>query len=188
MLLDLVAFHPALAWFSTYNEVFPAVPWVSVLSRLHDLAPFDGAICRRARWFPRPTESYRMLDRCTGSRFTLRRNLEPRDALPEVQMRFRETVARQLWLQGKSRFVCKYTGLPRIRFVRKLIPDAGWGTQYGGLLVFWLVAIVVGFRATPAEPVEVSPRSWWVSQSVGWSLSASVFLVTWFYLSQGVRW
>jgi hypothetical protein len=61
---------------------------------------------------------------CTDSRFTLRRNLTAEDATEDVRKRFRARVVQQLALQGKRRFVCKYTGVPRIGFVRAVFPDA----------------------------------------------------------------
>jgi hypothetical protein len=124
LLFNLLAFHSALGWFSTYNERFPRFQWLSVLNRVHDLSLLDPWTRRGVRWFPRPTESYRMLDRCTQSKFTLRRDLTEEDAHEELQRTFRAIVARQLVLQGKPRFLTKYTGLPRIDFVRAVFPDA----------------------------------------------------------------
>jgi hypothetical protein len=123
LLLDLLAFHSDLAWFSNYDERFPALG-LGILARVHNL-PFTQLLLERhSRYVPRPIESYRMLDRCTNGLFTQRRNLTESDATCETRERFHAVVRRQLRLQGKPRFVTKYTGLPRLSFVKEVFRDA----------------------------------------------------------------
>jgi hypothetical protein len=124
LLFNLLAFHPQLGWFSTYGARLPRWPWIAVLSRIHDLPRAERFLNLRWRWLPRPTESYEILDAVTGSLFTLRRPLLRPDSTNEIRERFRRLVADYLRFQGKTRFLCKYTGLPRIDFILSIFPDA----------------------------------------------------------------
>lgn len=65
-----------------------------------------------------------MLDRCTFGLFTENRDLTRSDATDRVRKRFRKQVRWQMQLQGKRRFITKYTGVPRTDFVREIFPDA----------------------------------------------------------------
>jgi len=152
LFFDLLAFHPELAWFSNYDERFPGLG-LGILTRVHDLPFMHRLLNRHSRYVPRPLESYRMLDRCTEGLFTLRRNLTDADVTPGIRERFYSLVRRQLRLQGKRRFITKYTGVPRIGFMREVFHDA------------LFIHVLRDGRAVANSLLRVD---WWPGDESGW--------------------
>jgi hypothetical protein len=124
LFFQLLGFHPDLAWFSTYGNYFYRQTWPALLSRVRDLPGIDRILPPEARYTPKPTESYGILNEVTGQLFTAERRLEASDATPEIAERFRRRVHAYLRLQGKPRFACKHTGFARTRFLRAIFPSA----------------------------------------------------------------
>jgi hypothetical protein len=124
LFFDLLAAHPDFAWFSNFTHVFPRVPVVAALSRIHDLPFSERLVSRRTRFVPKPTETYRILNHCTNSRFTENRLLTGEHVTDEARRRFRRMVRLYLALQGKPRFVHKHTGFARVGYLRSIFPDA----------------------------------------------------------------
>lgn len=124
LFFQLLGFHPDLAWFSTYGNYFYRQTWPALLSRLRDLPGIDRVLPPDARYTPKPTESYGILNEVTDHLFTAHRRLDASDATPEIAERFRRRVLAYLRLQGKPRFANKHTGFARTRFLRAIFPSA----------------------------------------------------------------
>ena len=124
LFLQLLGFHPDLAWFSTYGNYFYRWSWPALLSRVRDLPGIDRVLPLEGRYTPKPTESYGILDEVTGNLFTAARRLQASDATPEIAKRFRRRVLAYLRLQGKPRFATKHTGFARTNFLRAIFPNA----------------------------------------------------------------
>jgi hypothetical protein len=124
LFFQLLGFHPDLAWFSTYGNYFYRRSWPALLSRLRDLPGIDRVLPPEARFTPKPTESYGILNEVTNHLFTADRRLDASDATPEITERFRQRVLAYLRLQGKPRFANKHTGFARTSFLRTIFPSA----------------------------------------------------------------
>jgi omega-hydroxy-beta-dihydromenaquinone-9 sulfotransferase len=121
ILFDVMALHPELAWFSKYTSKFPSVPQLAALSRLHDVAPLERRT-REVRAFPRPTESYSILNSCIPGFSSMDGN--HRVVTDPEAARLRSVIASHQRWQGKDRFLAKYTGWPRIGMLRGVFADA----------------------------------------------------------------
>jgi hypothetical protein len=121
ILFDVMATHPDVAWFSKYTSTWPSWPQLAALSRLADVSALERS-ARDLRAFPRPTESYTILDRCIEGFSSMSVN----DGAPSADDadKLRRMVAAHLRWQGKPRFLCKYTGWPRVGFMSSVFPDA----------------------------------------------------------------
>ncbi len=124
LFFQLLGFHPDLAWFSTYGNYFYRRTWPALLSRVRDVPGIDRILPLEARYTPKPTESYGILNDVTQNLFTAERRLDASDATPEIAERFRSRVLAYLRLQGKPRFANKHTGFARTRFLRAIFPSA----------------------------------------------------------------
>ncbi len=122
-LMDLIAYHPAFAWPSQYNERWPKVRALSALSRVVDVPPFDSRLKYR-RGVPKHTEGYPLWARCFPGFAEPFRDLEAADVTPYAERQFRDTVADILRYQRKPRFVAEYSGWSRIAFLKAIFPDA----------------------------------------------------------------
>ena len=122
-LMDLIAYHPAFAWPSQYNERWPDISALSALSRVADVPPFDTRLKFR-RGVPKHTEAFAMWDRCFPGFSEPFRDLVAEDATTYAKERVRTRVAAILRYQRKSRFIAEYSGWSRIGFLRAIFPDA----------------------------------------------------------------
>ena len=150
--MSLLGHHPSFAWFSSFQERF-RMPRLGWLSRVHSTPGLRRFLNLRSRYIPRPIEAYWMLDECTNGLFTQRRNLTVEDATPAVCESFRGSAARQLRMQGKPRFLAKYTGVPRIQFTQRAFPDARF------------VHVLRDGRAVVNSLIRVP---WWVGDESTW--------------------
>jgi hypothetical protein len=78
----------------------------------------------RSRLIPQPTENYRLVRWATDGVFTIPRALTPQDVTDKAAQRMRYLVHQHLKGQGKSRFVMKFTGFPRVAYLNEIFPDA----------------------------------------------------------------
>jgi sulfotransferase family protein len=122
-LMDIIAYHDAFAWPSQYNDRWPAMPQVSVLSRVADVPAFNSSLKYR-RGVPKPTEPYELWNSVFPGFAEPFRDLTADDVTPRVRDMFRRQVADIVRYQGKDRFIAKYTGWSRIEFLRQIFPDA----------------------------------------------------------------
>lgn len=122
LLVRLLSLHPDLAWFSGWSARFPSRPAVALLHRLNDWPTLE----RRARgWpkWPRAAEAYDCWDWCFPGFSSARSDWGREKADPEGAERLRRIVAGHERWHGKPRFMTKYTGWPRIDFLRAIFPD-----------------------------------------------------------------
>ncbi len=124
LFLNVLAFHPDFAWFSTFSKRFPGYPSVAFLSRIHDIPMADRLFSKSYRYLPRPAESYSMLNYCTDSVFTAPKMLNASDVTESTRQRYRGIVEDYVEIQGKSRFIQKYVGFARTRYLKNIFPDA----------------------------------------------------------------
>lgn len=122
--LALLSEHPDLAWMSHYTSYLPGAGRWALLSRVHDLPGLPHLSRERSRLVPQATESYRLLNQATDGVFTSPRPLTEADLTPEAARRMRQLVLDHTRAQGKTRFVMKHTGFPRVRYLKAIFPDA----------------------------------------------------------------
>ncbi|MEM6931810.1 MAG: sulfotransferase [Myxococcota bacterium] len=120
MLNDLLSRHGELAWLSKFNILFPDNPAINRwFMRAVDI-PFVG---RRLHDRVSPSEAYPFHERLHGGLAECCRDLGPRDiAASDVQK------VREAWLANRTpkrnRLLVKFTGWPRVGFVKRILPDA----------------------------------------------------------------
>jgi hypothetical protein len=122
-LMDLIAYHPELAWPSQYADRWPSVPAVAALSRIVEVPPLTSRLKFR-RGVPTHAETYRLWDRCFPGFAEPFRDLVAEDVTPHAERLFRRTVGGILRAQRKSRFIAEYSGWSRIDFLKRIFPDA----------------------------------------------------------------
>jgi len=118
---DLLAYHPQLAWFSSWVNRWPHRSYLAAAARLVDL-PLVGP--RLRRWAPHPTEAYNIWDACYQGFSRPFRTLRADDVTPVAKQSIRQQVLLHLRYQRKPRFITKYTGWSRIGFLNEIFPDA----------------------------------------------------------------
>jgi hypothetical protein len=126
LLLQLLGYHPGVAWMSHYTSRLPGGAAWAALSRVHDL-PFASRLLARqgeSRFIPQPTESYRLLRRATDGLFTAPRELAADEMTPDMAERLRAMAHDHCSAQGKPRFLMKHTGFGRVAWLRAAFPDA----------------------------------------------------------------
>jgi hypothetical protein len=95
------------------------------MARLHDLPGLSQLLSMsRSRLIPRPTENYRLLNIATQHLFTSPRPLSREDMTPQAKGQLRQLVRQHLEAQGKTRFIMKHTGFPRVSYLDDVFPDA----------------------------------------------------------------
>ena len=123
LLLQLMALHPDLAWFSAWTDRYPRRLWLAAFSRLNDIPLIERASRQWSIW-PHPIETHGIWDDCFPGFSHARVNWNQSHATAEGTTKFQRVVAAHQRWQGKSGFLTKYTGWPRIDFVREIYPDA----------------------------------------------------------------
>ena len=122
LLHRLLARHDDVGWLSTFNEVLPGQPWLSVFSGLYRW-PLPSRI-RHARAFPKPFEAYRFWEHYLPE-FSRRERPLTADDVPEDGVDpVRSVTARILEFQRKTRFLIKVTGWSRIAYLDRIYPNA----------------------------------------------------------------
>ena len=122
LLHRLLARHQGLGWLSTFNEVLPGQPWLSVASGLYGL-PLGDRI-RHLKAFPKPFEAYRFWEHYLPG-FS-RRDRPPTAADVPVSgiEPVRRATDRVLRFQRRPRLLVKVTGWSRISYFDRVYPDA----------------------------------------------------------------
>lgn len=121
LLVNLLAGHPDLAWFSNLAVRYPSLPQLAFMNNLRTM-PLARML--PGRLVPRPSEAYAIWDRCYGGFSEPCRDLTEWDVLPLSRERARKAVLAQARYQRRPRFLAKYTGWPRLGFVNAIFPDA----------------------------------------------------------------
>jgi hypothetical protein len=122
-LMHLIAYHEAFAWPSQYNDRWPHIPRLSLLSRLVERPPLDSSLKFR-RYVPTHTEAYRLWNRCYPGFANPHRDLVAGDVTPLARELFPAAVERILRYQSKDRFIAEYSGWSRIEFLKAIFPGA----------------------------------------------------------------
>lgn len=131
---EVLAAHHELAWFSNWMNRCPRIPLLAVFSRLCNLPMLENALrgAKRqngdyapflSRYMPRPEEAWHVWEYCCTTRF---RSDMLRDTKPseEEKRRARRLIHLTCLYQGKSRFLAKLTGPPRMVYLQSIFPDA----------------------------------------------------------------
>lgn len=121
LLLDLMALHPDVTWFSGWTSRFPRAPQLAALSRLNDVTYLERATRSVRRW-PRPAEAYGIWDHYFPG-FSKSEADWGASRVGEGGEALRRVIRVHLRAHGKRRFLTKYTGWPRFAFMRELMPD-----------------------------------------------------------------
>ena len=129
LVVDLLARHHDLAWFSQWTDRYPRSRWAPsipywyrkpIVRQLFDLA---GLVTRK-RWKPHPDESFNAF---TASFRGFARPYRPLTALDidrNARRGIYQTVLTHIRGQRKERFVTELSGWARIVFLREVFPDA----------------------------------------------------------------
>lgn len=131
VVFEVFAARRDLAWFSQYQERYPAAPRLAALSRLADLTPAlrrsVGRSDQARPWVEAirvgPSEAYALWRHCCGEKFLYDYLLGVEATEPERRC-LRSTVATVMRFHGKPRFAAKITGPARIGYLRSVFPDA----------------------------------------------------------------
>jgi hypothetical protein len=121
--LRLMSLHPDLAWFSGWTNRFTRSPQLSFLSRINGIPPLEKAARGLQKW-PRPGETYRIWNYCFPGFSSASGDWDENQVNKEGAANLVRLIRLHLKWHGKSRFITKYTGWPRIRFLRHIFPDA----------------------------------------------------------------
>jgi hypothetical protein len=121
LLHRLLARHDDVGWLSTFNEVFPSQPWLSVFSGLYR-SPLPSRV-RHAKAFPKPFEAYRFWEHYLPGFSRRDRPLTADDVPEEGVQPVRSATARILRFQRKRRFLIKVTGWARIAYLDRVFPN-----------------------------------------------------------------
>jgi len=131
---EALALHEDVAWFSNYSDKFPRMEFLAALPRIYELPWLrclprgekrqgQRRLSRFNRYLPKPGECYNMWEVMCGKKFSWDYLIGVRATSAE-RRRVQRAVRTALLFQGKSRFVNKITGPPRIEFLRSIFPDA----------------------------------------------------------------
>lgn len=124
LMLEILTRHPSLAWVCQYMH-FPPRTWTRRF-RQRSASLFGNTqlpLLRRIARQPQQ-EPYEMWRRFYKGFSAPVRDLDERDVSPIAARQIREAFAAQTKVMRRSRFVTKYTGWSRIRFLDAVFPDA----------------------------------------------------------------
>src|SRR5688572_3870546 len=104
MLHRLLALHPDLGWTSTFNEVFPTQTWLSVFCNRSQCRWLSHRI-KHLTCFPKPFEAYRFWEPYLPEFSRRHKPLTAANVPADRIDRVRNTVARLLHWQNKTRLL-----------------------------------------------------------------------------------
>lgn len=123
LLLKMMAVCPEVAWFSGWTNRLPQFPQLALLSRLNEIR-WLRLLGNDLPGWPSAGETYRIWNACFANFSVAERDWNQND----YQAIGGEQLKKLIWLhqkwQGKSRFLTKYTGWPRMSFLQAVFPDA----------------------------------------------------------------
>jgi Sulfotransferase family len=122
LLHRLLARHESLGWLSTFNEVFPKQPWLSMFSAFYE-APLPDRL-RHAKAFPKPFEAYQFWEHYLPGFSRRDRPLTATDVPDSGIEPVRRATARVLRFQRRDRLLVKVTGWSRIAYFDRIYPGA----------------------------------------------------------------
>ena len=121
--LSLMSLHPDVCWFSAWTHKFPRYPQLALLSRVNDLEPLEMATRGLRKW-PRPAEAHDIWDLCFPGFVKPECDWTEEHVNPSGAAKLKSLIETHLRWHSKKRFLTKYTGLPRFRFLKAIFPDA----------------------------------------------------------------
>lgn len=126
VIFEALSIHPEVAWFSHYLDTWPGCPWITILNRFTNF-PFARTEIRKGRrlfpFIPEPSEAWQLWELCCGKKFVYGSASSSEPTSAEKKLVF-NAVSNALAYHGKRRFIAKLTGPPRIRYLKKILPDA----------------------------------------------------------------
>jgi hypothetical protein len=143
---ELLSRHPDVGFVSNLEDRLPLPP---VAGRFNNAVyrRIPAALTRKGRLRYAPSEAYQALTREVSIMLAQPyRDLLASDAMPWAVERFRSFFVKRARLQGKPLFVHKFTGWPRVGFIRAALPAARF------------IHVVRDGRAVVASNLQVS---WW---------------------------
>jgi len=131
ILFEAFARHPELAWTSSYCRMYPENLWVNGLRRILDNKLIHlysnkqqyGGKRLLNDYFPQPDEAYVFWNKYAGERFA-GHSLHMKRCTEEDIVTARRAVAEVMKWQRRDRFAAKFTGPPRITYLKSIFPDA----------------------------------------------------------------
>lgn len=120
---QLLSYHPDLAWFSNLTNRFPKLPKLAKFSSMLDI-PILGNLLKNKKFIPKPDEAYNIWRLCFPGFVSPTRPLTEEDVTNKAKSAIRRMVELHLTYQGKTRFITKYTGWSRIRYLNEIFPDS----------------------------------------------------------------
>lgn len=140
--LRTMAIHEELAWVSNYVNLFPNNIYFTIFNRIYNISLLGKYLYKNINQRQRtsfdnlkeivssPVEPWRFWNNYL-QKFQWQRqgNINPRrryttDLKSGEIERIRNVVGKMIKLQGKTRFLSKYTDFPRIQYLSKAFPDA----------------------------------------------------------------
>lgn len=134
VLSEAISLHKELGWFSNYLNRFPKYPLLSIMDRITNL-PYFGTSLRGKkkqdysinslvrRLLPYSSEANNVWSKYCGEKF-LWEYLIDVTASNEEKQKMQNYVSFVLRCQGKNKFFTKFTGPPRIIYLRSIFPDS----------------------------------------------------------------
>lgn len=133
ILSEAISLHGKLGFISNYNNRFPAMPFLSVISRLADKSvggmslrgskkQKKGGVALLRKYLPHSMEAFPVWEHCCGHDFSYEYLLNTK-ASAEIAGRTRNYMQDVLRYQGKKRLFAKLTGPGRVAFLRSIFPD-----------------------------------------------------------------
>lgn len=131
VIFEIVSAHESLGWISNYSRRFPQWPELNAIRRFVDNRYWtvrgEKSQGQELSWWnrliPRPSEAYPFWERYCGEKF-LWTFLRGVCATERERRVVRKVIGQTLWWQGRSRYIGKLTGPPRIHFLSSIFPDA----------------------------------------------------------------
>jgi len=126
IVFEIFSRHEEVAFISNYSNKFLKSPYNNLAHRI-----FGGRLGEKDqgqglsflnKFLPHPIEGYAVWEKLAGREF--RDSILDFPAEPSIQRRVRDFSNKIVKAQGKDRFVAKFTGPPRIRFLNSIFPDA----------------------------------------------------------------
>lgn len=157
LLLNLLAKHPDLAWFSNYVDFYPDKHWIMILSRLREIPVVGSKISGLIPGILHSHESINIYKYCGIHNliYDKKAPLTENDVTPQSATCFRDIVAKCLRFSGKSRFLNKNTNnCARIRYLNAIFPKSKY------------IHIIRDGRAVSNSLINVD---WWSDLTLWWS-------------------
>jgi len=154
LLLQMLACHPDLAWFSNLNERFVRWPALSLLSRTRDFDMTSGRSKGWKRILPMPAEAIEVPRFVTDGLFQTRGQLTTADIEAATVEHYRNYLGKVARWQGKQRLLHKHTGFARTEFLGQVDPS-------GRFVQIVRDGRAVAYSLTRVEWWSNDAKSWW---------------------------